>query len=88
MEPRSTAPVSCDIVGPICETSDVVARERVLPLPRVGDLLAVYDAGAYGAAMASNYNRHPLPAEVMVDQGAQRVVRRRQRVEDMLALET
>jgi diaminopimelate decarboxylase len=76
-----------EIVGPVCESSDVVGRDRVLPELRVGDLVAIRDAGAYGSVMASNYNRRPLPAEVLVDAGAWRVVRRRQTVDDMLALE-
>jgi diaminopimelate decarboxylase len=54
----------------------------------VGDLVAIRDAGAYGSAMASNYNRRPLPVEVLVDDGRWRVIRRRQTIEDMLALET
>ena len=54
----------------------------------VGDLVAIRDAGAYGSAMASNYNRHPLPAEVLVDEGRWRVIRRRQTIDDMTALET
>jgi diaminopimelate decarboxylase len=87
-EPRETSPVKCDIVGPICETSDVFGVERVLPLPDVGDLVVIRDVGAYGSAMASNYNRHPLPAEAMVDDGTWRVVRRRQTVDDMLMLES
>ena len=52
----------------------------------VGDLVAIRDAGAYGSAMASNYNRHPLPAEVLVDDGQWRVIRRRQTIDDMTAL--
>ncbi len=87
LEPRPTQPVACDIVGPICETSDVIGHDRIVPLPLVDDLLIVYDTGAYGSSMASNYNRHPLPAEVMVDEGVPQVIRRRQRVEDMLAME-
>jgi diaminopimelate decarboxylase len=59
-----------------------------LPELGVGDLLAIRDAGAYGSVMASNYNRRPLPAEVLVDAGAWRVVRRRQTVDDMLLLES
>lgn len=86
-EPRTTAPVTCDVVGPICETSDVFGTDRIMPLPEVGDLVVICDAGAYGSAMASNYNRHPLPAEVLVDGGAWRRIRRRQTVDDMLALE-
>jgi diaminopimelate decarboxylase len=60
----------------------------MLPLPEVGDLVVVRDAGAYGSAMASNYNRHPLPAEVIVEDSTDTVIRRRQTVDDLLALET
>ena len=77
-----------EIVGPVCESSDVVGRDRRLTRLEVGDLVAVLDAGAYGSAMASNYNRRPLPAEVMVDHGEWRVIRRRQTIEDMISLET
>jgi diaminopimelate decarboxylase len=77
-----------EIVGPVCESSDVVGRDRRLPELRAGDLLAIRDAGAYGAAMASNYNRRPLPPEVMVDEGAWRITRRRQTLDDMIRLES
>ena len=77
-----------EIVGPVCESSDVVGRDRVLPPLAAGDLVAIRDAGAYGSAMASNYNRRPLPAEVLVDNGEWRVIRRRQTIDDQLALET
>jgi diaminopimelate decarboxylase len=76
-----------EIVGPVCESSDVVGRDRTLPPVHVGDLVAIRDAGAYGAAMASNYNRRPLPPEVLVDDGKWRVIRRRQSLDDMLRLE-
>lgn len=85
--PAAAAPVTCDIVGPVCETSDTLGADRRMPLPETGALLAVMDAGAYGSAMASNYNRRPMPAEVLVDDGW-RVVRRRQTVDDMLACES
>ena len=87
LDQRPTLPVACDVVGPICETSDVMGRDRMMTLPLVDDLLVIHDTGAYGASMASNYNRHPLPAEVMVDGGVPQVVRRRQGVDDMLANE-
>jgi len=77
-----------EIVGPVCESSDVVGRDRNLGPLSIGDVLAIRDAGAYGAAMASNYNRRPLPAEVMVDGGRWEVIRRRQTVDDMIALES
>ena len=76
-----------EIVGPVCESSDVVGRDRVLPQMQVGDLVAIRDAGAYGSAMASNYNRRPMPPEVLVDDGRWRLIRRRQTVDDMLAME-
>jgi diaminopimelate decarboxylase len=77
-----------EIVGPVCESTDVVGRDRTLSPLDVGDLVAIRDTGAYGSAMASNYNRRPLPAEVLVDDGSWRVVKRRQSLDDMLALET
>jgi diaminopimelate decarboxylase len=86
--PRGENSKEFEIVGPVCESSDVVGRDRLLPPLEVGDLLAIADVGAYGSAMASNYNRRPLPAEVLVDNGTWRVIRRRQTVEDMLSLET
>jgi diaminopimelate decarboxylase len=86
--PRAAAPQQYEIVGPVCESSDVVGRDRMLPALSVGDLLAIHDAGAYGSAMASNYNRRPLPVEVLVDAGSWRVIRRRQTVDEMLRLES
>jgi diaminopimelate decarboxylase len=77
-----------EVVGPVCESSDVVGRDRRLPRLEVGDLLAIRDAGAYGSAMASNYNRRPLAPEVLVDEGRWRVIRRRQTIDDMLTLES
>jgi diaminopimelate decarboxylase len=85
--PREGPCGTWDIVGPICESSDVFARDRELPELRVDDVIAVLDAGAYGAVMASNYNRRPLPAEVLVDGESWREVRRRQTLDDLLALE-
>jgi diaminopimelate decarboxylase len=85
---RDAADRQYEIVGPVCESSDVVGRDRRLPALQVGDLMAIHDAGAYGSAMASNYNRRPLPVEVLVDDGRWRVIRRRQTIEDMLSLES
>jgi diaminopimelate decarboxylase len=85
--PRQGAPERYEIVGPICESSDIFGRDRLLPPVEVDDVLAVLDAGAYGSVMASLYNRHPLPPEVLVDHGAWRLIRRRQTVDDQLALE-
>jgi len=78
----------CDIVGPVCETTDTLGKDRSLPRPEVADLLVVFDAGAYGAVMASNYNRRPMPAEVLVKDGEATVIRRRQTFDDLIALES
>ncbi len=84
----STAPeIVCDIVGPLCESSDTLGKDRRMPRPAVGDLMAVLDVGAYGAVMASNYNRRPLPPEILVDNGGWSLIRRRQTIDDILALE-
>jgi diaminopimelate decarboxylase len=88
VERRTGGEQQYEIVGPVCESSDVVGRDRTLPPVEVGDVVAIHDAGAYGSAMASNYNRRPLPVEVLVDDGTWRVIRRRQTLEDMLSLET
>jgi diaminopimelate decarboxylase len=87
VHPRPEPETAWDIVGPICESSDVFARDRMLPPLAVDDLVAILDAGAYGSVMASNYNRHMLPAEVLVDDGQWSVIRRRQTMDDVLALE-
>jgi diaminopimelate decarboxylase len=84
---RDASPVPCEIVGPICESTDVIGAERMLPPPDVGDLMVIRDTGAYGFAMASNYLRRPFPAEVLVDNGGARIIRRRQTIDDLLALE-
>ncbi len=85
--PPVGAPLVADVVGPICETSDFFARDRVLPSPAEGDLLAILDAGAYGFAMSSNYNFRNRPAEVLVQSNGFRVVRRRETFEDLVRLE-
>ena len=86
--PRDTAVHPWDVVGPICESSDAFARERQLPDLCVDDLVAILDTGAYGAVMASNYNRRLLAPEVLVDGEAWSVIRRRQTLDDLLALES
>ncbi len=81
---REGRPIPVEIVGPVCETSDTLGRGRSLPPVQVGDLLAIRDTGAYGSVMASNYNRRPMAAEVVVEGSGWRVARRRQSVSDML----
>ncbi len=83
------------VVGcPLCESGDVftqgeggVVQQRLLPAAQVGDLLVLHDTGAYGASMSSNYNTRPLIAEVLVEAGQSRLIRRRQTVAELLALE-
>ena len=88
-EARAAAPVeTADVVGPICESGDFFAKDRALPRPEEGDLLAILSAGAYGFAMASNYNTRPRPVEVLVDGDRYTIVRRRETFEDLVAGET
>jgi diaminopimelate decarboxylase len=76
-----------DVVGPICETGDFLARDRELPVVAEGDLLAILDAGAYGAVLSSNYNTRGRPAEVLVDGTKASVIRQRESIKDQLRLE-
>jgi diaminopimelate decarboxylase len=84
----SVKPEAVDIVGPVCETGDIFAEQRMLQLPKAGDLLAFRSAGAYGASMSSTYNARPLVAEVMVNGSKYEVVRKRQTYEELLARDT
>ncbi len=88
VSPRDGQETAWDVVGPICESSDVFARDRQLPELRVNDVVALLDTGAYGAVRASNYNRRFLAPEVLVDETQWTVIRRRQTIDDVLALET
>jgi diaminopimelate decarboxylase len=72
-----------DVVGPICESGDILAKDRQLPKIEEGDLLAVLNAGAYGFSMSSRYNSRPLAAEVMIRQGKAVVVRQREQLNDL-----
>lgn len=76
-----------DVVGPICETGDFFARSRKIPQIEEGEWLAILDAGAYGMALASNYNTRPRPAEALVNGASAKLIRRRERVADLLRLE-
>ena len=76
-----------DVVGPICESGDYLAKDRPLPVTKRGDLLAVFTAGAYGFAMSSNYNNRPRVPEVLVDGDQYKVIRRRETYEDLVAAE-
>lgn len=77
----------CDVVGPVCETGDYLARERRLPPVKTGDLLATFSAGAYGMAMSSNYNGRLRAAEVLVNGKTSRMIRRRETMEDLVRCE-
>ncbi len=79
-------PQIADLVGPVCESGDFFARDRAVSA-EVGDLLAVLDAGAYGMSLSSNYNSRPRPAEVLVEAGTARLIRRRETMDDLLAPE-
>jgi diaminopimelate decarboxylase len=81
---RGAGSAEVDIVGPVCESGDFLARDRQIPTPSEGELLAVLDAGAYGMSLASNYNTRGRPAEVMVDGTKVRLIRRRETAADMM----
>jgi diaminopimelate decarboxylase len=76
-----------DVVGPVCESSDYLAKDRRLPAVQRGDLMATFSAGAYGMAMSSNYNGRPRAAEVLVDGQTSRLIRRRETYEDLVRTE-
>jgi diaminopimelate decarboxylase len=85
---KGGAPVSSDVVGPICESGDYFCKDRPLPKVVEGDCLALLSAGAYGSVMGSNYNSRSLPAEVLVNGTKSAVVRARQKIEDIWANES
>ena len=87
VQARDSSPKTWDVVGPICESGDWLARERQLAIQQ-GDLLAVMSAGAYGMAMASNYNSRPRAPEVMIDGSQAHLIRQREKIEDLFALES
>lgn len=81
---RDVAPERCEVVGPICESGDVLAEDRMMPAPREGDLVVVGHAGAYGFAMSSHYNLRGRPAEVLVNGDDMRRIRARERYRDLV----
>ena len=85
VRPRPGALVAYDVVGPVCETGDTFTRERLLPPLEAGDLVAFMTAGAYGAAMSSEYNTRPLVPEVLVNGADFAVIRPRPTYEEILA---
>jgi diaminopimelate decarboxylase len=77
-----------DVVGPVCESGDFFARDRAMPEVKAGELVALLDAGAYGMSLASHYNTRVHPAEVMVEGGVARLIRRRETLEELMAAES
>jgi len=87
-EPAANAPMAAaDVVGPVCETTDIFGHDRLLPMLKCDDLLAIRSAGAYGAVMASTYNTRPLVAEVLVKDDASAIIRSRQEVAELLGMD-
>ena len=76
--------IKADVVGPICESGDYLAKDREMPLLKQGDLIAVMSAGAYGFSMSSTYNSRPRVAEVMVKEGDFFIIRERETYEDLI----
>jgi diaminopimelate decarboxylase len=87
VSPKGRKKLTMDVVGPICESSDFLALDRILPAVQPGELLAVFSAGAYGFTMSSQYNSRPRAAEVIVDGEKVSLVRRRETYQDLIALE-
>ena len=88
VNPSNLPPITGDIVGPVCETGDYLAKDRTIAGVEEGDLLAVMSAGAYGAVMASTYNSRPLIPEVLVDGPRWHVIRPRKSLEELIALDS
>jgi diaminopimelate decarboxylase len=83
-KPQQSEGTLADVVGPVCETGDFLARNRELPNVFPGDLLAVMTSGAYGFVQSSNYNSRPRVAEILVEGSNWRVIRERETFEDLV----
>jgi diaminopimelate decarboxylase len=79
--------VQSDVAGPVCESGDFLARDAMLPALTPGEHICVFDAGAYGMSLASNYNTRPRAAEVLVDGTRVRLIRRRETIKDLMQQE-
>lgn len=88
LKKESSVVTTVDVVGPICESGDFLAKDRKMPLSQLGDLLAIMSAGAYGFTMASNYNSRPRVPEVLVKGKDITVIRKRESYEDLIRGET
>ncbi|MGM0381496.1 MAG: diaminopimelate decarboxylase, partial [bacterium] len=80
---RQREKIEADVVGPVCETGDILGKNRIVEKPKSGEHLAVYGAGAYGFSMASNYNSYPRPAEVVVSGNKETLIRERENYQDL-----
>lgn len=74
---------TCDFVGPLCETGDIIGKNRLTEIPKIGSYIVVENAGAYGYSMSNNYNGMPKPAEVLVYKGEKKLIRKREKIEDL-----
>jgi diaminopimelate decarboxylase len=83
-DPLPANPTLCELVGSLCESGDVLGKDRPLPAPQTGDVLALLDAGAYGYAQSSQYNSRPRPLEILIDNGETYVIRERESLSDVL----
>ena len=86
-QPAGKSSFTADVVGPVCESGDFFARDRVLPTVKPNDLVVLLDAGAYGMSQTSNYNTRPRPAEILVDGAKTKLIRRRETIKDLYAHE-
>jgi diaminopimelate decarboxylase len=82
-ESKNQEAVTADVVGPVCESGDFLARHREMTLPKPGDLLAIMTAGAYGFVLSSNYNSRPRAAEVLIEGSRAHIARQRESWEDL-----
>ena len=79
--------ITATIVGNICESGDILGKDRNILKPKIGDVVKIYNSGAYGYSMASNYTGRPRPAEVMIkENGQDELIRKRETVEDLIGL--
>ncbi len=83
-EPQAAEQITADIVGPVCESGDFFARDRLIPSVKAGDLLAILSAGAYGFVLSSNYNSRPRPCELLIDAAQVHVARERETFPDLI----
>jgi diaminopimelate decarboxylase len=84
VRPRGASTIVADVVGPVCESGDFLAKDREMEAPEPGDVLAVMSAGAYGFVMASNYNSRPRACAILVDGPRAHTIRERETLEDLV----